>query len=152
MLALRLRGPVVVAGAHDDDRFAPRLRDAREVRRERRVATAVSRDLHAVHPDRRVVIDGLEMEQRPAPLPRRGDGHLPPVPDRVHEIRGADPRERRLGAERDRDPGREGTVAEAALQPGVAGVDLELPLTVQAEPVLPRELRTRILGARRFHG
>jgi hypothetical protein len=70
LLALGLGGTVVVASAHDDECLVSRLRDSREVRRDRRRAAAVTRHFHTVHPDRRVVVDRLEMQECPAPLPR----------------------------------------------------------------------------------
>ena len=63
----------------------------------------------------------------------------------MQEVDGADSRRCGLGRERNDDLARQGAVEQAAVDPGVARVVLELPPPVEIQPGLPDELRARML-------
>ena len=65
----------------------------------------------------------------------------------MQEIRVADPGERGLGTERHRDASGQLAIEQAAADPAVPRIDLELPLAIKAEPVGPDELGAGVLGA-----
>jgi hypothetical protein len=103
--------------------------------------------LDAVDPDGGVVVDGLEVQHGVVAGPVGGDRHRRPVPDRLEEVDVLDPGQLALRGERHGDPLQQVAVADAALQPGVGPVELELPLTVEVEPSGTGELRPGMLGA-----
>ena len=98
-----------------------------------------------------VVVDRLEVQQDPPAQPIGRNLDRAAIPHDVHEIHVPDPRERRLGAERHGNRAAELPFEQAAVQPAVPMVDLELPRPVQAQPVVAHELRTRVLRARNGH-
>jgi len=120
---------------------------------ERREAAAVAGDLHAVDPDRGVVVAGLEVEEDARLVPARGDRDLAAVPGGVEEVGVLDARELRLRAERHDDARGQFAIQQAAVNAAVAGVDFKLPLAVEAEPFRTDELRAGVFGTgRRMHG
>ncbi len=151
LLAARLRTAVRVAGADDDGRLLAGLGDVVQVGAERGESAAVPDHLLAVHPDGGVVVDGLEVQYGVLAVPLRGDRDGGAVPDRLHEVDVLDPGQLGLRRERYDDPLRQLAVTQAALQPGVRPVDLELPLAVEVHPLGADELRTRVLRTRLRH-
>ncbi len=152
LLAPGLRPVARVPGPHDDGDRVPRVRDAVQVGRERGEPAAVPHDLRPVDPHRRVVVDRAEVQQDVRVVadggPLRGDGDLAAVPDGFEEVGVLDAGELRLGRERDDDLALERALDEAALETGVARVDLELPGAVEVQPTVAGHLRAGVLGAR----
>ena len=139
-----------VAGADDDADLAAGA-DAghlREIGGEGGEAAAMTGDLHAVGPDGRVLVDGLEAQDRAQPVPVGGDRDGAAVPDGLEEVAVADAGGLGLGGEGHRDLVIEGAIQQSALTPGVASVDLELPGAVEVQPGGALQLGARVLGAR----
>src|SRR6185295_17631962 len=82
------------------------------------------------------------------PSPEGGDEDAAAVPHRLVAIGVADARELRLGTERHRDARLQGTLEQATADAAVAGIELELPLAVEVQPILADELRAGIFGTR----
>src|SRR5699024_742717 len=98
-----------------------------EVRGEGGETAAVAGHLHAVRPDGRVVVDGLEAQDRPQALPVGGDDDGAAVPDGVEEVAVPDPGGLGLRREGHGDRRVQLALEQPALPAGVALVDLELP-------------------------
>ncbi len=147
LLAPGLWSGLRVAGADGDLHLAARGGEIAEVGGEGGEAAAVADHLGAVHPDRRVVVDGAEVQQHPAARPRGGRGESAPVPDGLQEVGVADAGECGLGGEGHEDLAAEFAVEESAFEAAVPLVGLELPGPVQVEPVATDELRSRVLRA-----
>src|SRR2546430_60836 len=121
-----------VVGAHDEDVVAT-PKAGGDVGAERRVPALVTRDLDVVHPDRGAIVDRPAMEDQA--LTRRRIESAP-VPNSVAWCL-ANPRKRRLRAERDDDAAiGNRTLARA-----------KLPLAVQVDPVRPRDRKSTRLNS-----
>jgi hypothetical protein len=127
--------------------WSPGPGDAREVGGERGEPAPVTGHLNAVHPHRRVMVDGLEVQQHPLAGPDWRKRDRAAVPDRLEEVGSLHARALGLGRERHHDCSRQRTVAQAPFEPRIALVDLELPFAVERPPVRADELRARMLGA-----
>ena len=147
LLARWLGATARIARPHDDGGRLTSLRDPRQVAGDRREAAAMARHLDAVDPDGRVVIHRLEMEQHVPARPLRRDRDCASIPDGVHPVGVADAGEGRLRAEGYDDALGKLALGQAAFQAAVARIDLELPFTVQAQPIVAHELRTGVFRA-----
>src|SRR3954451_20317512 len=99
-----------------------------------------------VHPDRRLVIDGAEV-QHDARTVRRGlDRDRAAVPAGSKEGRVSDPACRRFRSERYADRRRPGHIARAA--PAARAIERKLPVAVQRDSRIANELRPRIAAAK----
>src|SRR5256885_1275795 len=58
-------------------------------------------DRFSIHPHRRIIINGLKMQQHTLSSPRLGHGDAASIPDNGHKIRVADAGKQRLRAKRD---------------------------------------------------
>jgi len=132
-----------------------------DVEGERVVTPLVVADLHAVDPDPRVPVDGLEVQHDPPPGPAGRNLERPPVPQKLV---GADDlldaRQDRLDAERDEDlavplPRRRRLQRVERVEPGVGdasagpwarfALDGVVPQAVQVQPLLADHLRAGVL-------
>ena len=151
LLAARL-GRFPVVARPDDDRERVAAGDGLQGRGEGREAATVPDDLHAVHPDGRIIIHRPEVQQDVAASPLRRHLDRLAIPDGRHEVGMPQPGQRRLGAERDRDLVGKVAAHEVTRVSAVSVVDLKLPFAVQAQPVGADELRAGVLGAGDSHG
>ena len=111
-----------------------------------------SPDFDAIDPDRAVIIDGLEMQQNFLAGPLGRNRRLAPIPDGIVIIVVFDARQFGFGAEGHGDRVVQRAVEQAAVDAAVALINLEAPLTVEAEPVVADKLRPGIFAAGRGHG
>jgi hypothetical protein len=152
LLSARLGATAVIACSKDDGGVLSRRSDACDVTAKGREPTPVAANLYPVDPDGGVIVDGLKMEQYPTPCPVTRDPHKAAIPDGVQEVGVAQTGKLGLGAERDEDMIGQLPPEEAAGEATIASIDLELPLSIETEPVPPHELGTRVFGTRYLRG
>jgi hypothetical protein len=86
LLAARARGPSVIARPNHNGCILSTCDNSMQIDRDGRESAAMARGFLAVHPDRGVVIDGLEVQQHSPIAPFLWDFDDLAIPDRRHEI------------------------------------------------------------------
>jgi len=133
----------VVERAHDELLLAV-AQDVRDVDAERDPAALVHGEPLAVHPDRRLVVDGPEAQPQAAAVRDRRRAERPPVPAGPEHAGVADAAGRGLRGERHPDLTVERDAAGHA-RPCV-GVERELPAAVEARPVAAQQGAGMVVG------
>src|SRR5579883_536047 len=150
LLAPRLWNVIIIARAHDDrDLLANHL--AGQLHAKRCKASPVPAKFLPIDPDRRIVINCLEVEQDALPGPVKGDSHGAAIPDGGEKISIANSRQWGFRAEWNENAIREIALQQPSFQAAVTGIDLELPLSIQAEPGWAHTLWSWIFRARNRH-
>jgi len=116
------------------------------------VSPAVAPRQPTIRPHPGVVVGSANVQQDALPLPTGRHLERATVPDAGMKIHVRDARENALRAEGHDDlPVEALRLGQSALHAASAGVKLEGPAAVQVQPLLPHDLRARVLGTGDLH-